>query len=433
MKNKSYKDSLFNAVDYLSTVVIFLITTKLFIGQLGTDGYGFYTFFTSLIGTFGLVDIGMGMAVSKYLSEYLHQNKINESNQVITQAILFYLVVGLLIVILVNFFSTPLMLLFGFGEKFNELGKLVLFIVSIIFMLNLFISIGTNVLVALEKWQGIATLNIGIKMLNAFLLVKILLLDISYSKKVEFVFYAILVFSTLKLVLYSWLAYRQYPSFKWQKPDKIIRQKIVSFLKWSSLQHFLSMLAGQADKIVISRFFGLETLGFYNFVVSAFTYLYGFVASIFRIYFPKFSKMHADQDYGKLKINFGKLILWSMGISMILSAISIACWKPFVTSYIDARFANDTFYYFIIFAIFLIVRSPEIIFSYFFNATARPSILVKNLSIGATVTVISYFILIPIFNAYGLVISQIAGSLVVYSFTYYQINKEGFNCYVTKI
>jgi O-antigen/teichoic acid export membrane protein len=234
-------------VDYLSTVVIFLITTKLFIGQLGTDGYGFYTFFTSLIGTFGLVDIGMGMAVSKYLSEYLHQNKINESNQVITQAILFYLVVGLLIVTVVNFFSTPLMLLFGFGEKFYELGKLVLFIISIVFMLNLFISIGTNVLVALEKWQGIATMNIGIKMLNAFLLVKILLLDISYSKKIEFVFYTILVFSTLKLVLYSWLAYRQYPSFKWQKPDKIIRQKIVSFLKWSSLQYGLSMLVGQAD------------------------------------------------------------------------------------------------------------------------------------------------------------------------------------------
>ncbi len=432
MRNKSYKDTLFNVVDYLSTVVIFLITTKLFIGQLGTDGYGFYTFFTSLIGTFGLVDIGMGMAVSKYLSEYLHQNKINESNQVITQAILFYLVVGLLIVTVVNFFSTPLMLLFGFGEKFYELGKLVLFIISIVFMLNLFISIGTNVLVALEKWQGIATMNIGIKMLNAFLLVKILLLDISYSKKIEFVFYTILVFSTLKLVLYSWLAYRQYPSFKWQKPDKIIRQKIVSFLKWSSLQYGLSMLVGQADKIVISRFFGLETLGLYNFVVSAFTYMYGFVASVFRIYFPKFSKMHADQDYGKLKVNFRKLILWSMGLSMILGAISIACWKPFVTSYIDARFANDTFYYFIIFTIFLIVRSPEIIFSYFFNATAKPSILVKNLSIGAAVTVISYFILIPNFNAYGLVLSQIAGSLVVYSFTYYQINKEGFNCYVTK-
>jgi O-antigen/teichoic acid export membrane protein len=432
VRNKSYKDTLFNVVDYLSTVVIFLITTKLFIGQLGTDGYGFYTFFTSLIGTFGLVDIGMGMAVSKYLSEYLHQNKINESNQVITQAILFYLVVGLLIVTVVNFFSTPLMLLFGFGEKFYELGKLVLFIISIVFMLNLFISIGTNVLVALEKWQGIATMNIGIKMLNAFLLVKILLLDISYSKKIEFVFYTILVFSTLKLVLYSWLAYRQYPSFKWQKPDKIIRQKIVSFLKWSSLQYGLSMLVGQADKIVISRFFGLETLGLYNFVVSAFTYMYGFVASVFRIYFPKFSKMHADQDYGKLKVNFRKLILWSMGLSMILGAISIACWKPFVTSYIDARFANDTFYYFIIFTIFLIVRSPEIIFSYFFNATAKPSILVKNLSIGAAVTVISYFILIPNFNAYGLVLSQIAGSLVVYSFTYYQINKEGFNCYVTK-
>ena len=94
-RQKTIKDTSWNIVDYISTLIIFLITTKILIKQIGTDGYGFYTFFTSLIGTFGLVDLGMGMAVSKYLSEFLHNQKFDEANQVITIAFIFYTVIGL--------------------------------------------------------------------------------------------------------------------------------------------------------------------------------------------------------------------------------------------------------------------------------------------------------------------------------------------------
>ena len=431
MRKKAYKDTAFNAIDYLSTLVVFLITTKLLIAKLGTDGYGFYMFFTSLIGTFGLVDIGMGMAVSKYLSEFLHQKKIDEGNQVITQAFIFYLTIGVVLVTVINYFSSELLSLFNFSEKFSRLGVKILFITTLVFMMNLFISIGTNVLVALEKWQEISLLNITLKILNALVLVKILLLDIGFSQKIEYVFYSILIFSILKFLLYSGLAYKRYPEFEWQKPTTEIRGKISNFLKWSSMQFGLSMMVGHVDKIIISRFFGLETLGVYSFVVNAFIYLFGFLTSAFKIFFPQLSKIHADKDMLKLQYYFKRLILASLAVSILIGLVSVVCWIPFVSLYIDAEFANQSFWYFLIFEIYLVIRSPEIIFSYFFNATARPVILVKNVAVGSIATVISYFIFVPIFDTYGLIYAQIAGSLAIYIYVYYKINRNGFHGFAT--
>lgn len=105
-KNKIIKDSFWNILDYISTLVIFLITTKILIEKIGVDGYGFYTFFTSLIGTFGLMDLGMGMAVSKYLSEFLHHKKYDEANQVVTIAFTFYGSIGMILFSIILFFNS---------------------------------------------------------------------------------------------------------------------------------------------------------------------------------------------------------------------------------------------------------------------------------------------------------------------------------------
>jgi len=427
MKNKAYKDTAFNIVDYLSTLVIFLITTKLLIDQLGTDGYGFYIFFTSLIGTFGLVDIGMGVAVSKYLSEYLHHKKFDEGNQVITQAIVFYLVVGFLLVIIVNSFAEQVLTLLNFDDKFFHVGKEILFITSIVFAANLLVSIGTNVLVALEEWQRISLINIILKLINALLLIYILLLDVVFSTKIHYIFYSILVIAFIKLISYSMVAFSKYPHFELRKPSKVIRGKINNFLKHSSMQYALSIMVGHIDKFIISGMFGLTTLGVYSFAANAFAYLCGFNASVFKIFLPKLSVMHSKNDWISLTNSLKKLLKYSYALSAIVGLFSLITWNQLVGLYISQDFASDSLTYFVFFAIYLFARSPEAVVSYFFNAIAKPVELVKNVAIESFVTICSYFILVPIFSVIGLTISHIIGCIALYAFVFYKI-KSKYDC-----
>jgi len=416
MANKTYRDGFFNALDFVSSLVIFLVTTKLMISKLGVDGYGFYTFFNSLIGTFGIVDIGMGMAVSKYLSEFFHRRLLDECNQVITQAIIFYLVVGMTLILIVGVFSSNLVNMFGFVDVFSDVGNDILILTTLVFFVNLFTSIATNILVAFEKWGTISFTNVFFKVVSSGLVIVVLLCGYSTNKKLLFIFIAIFFVSFFKC-LFSWfLSVKIFSGIRLKKPSPTIRRKIITFLRWSSVQYALSLFIGHFDKIVISRFFGLDVLGVYNFVVNAFVYLYGFVGNVFKIILPKISKAHSYGDPDILMNLFKKNLQAIFIFTLMVGIVSIMIWNPFVSLYIDKEFAGQTFSYFVLFVIFLVVRSPEVVFSYFFNATAQPRILVINVAIGSLATVIGYFLFVPFFDAFGLIIAQIGGCASIYGY-----------------
>lgn len=428
-RKKIIKDTSWNIFDYISTLAIFLITTKILIDQIGTDGYGFYTFFTSLIGTFGLVDLGMGMAVSKYLSEFLYHQKFDEANQVITIAFIFYFIIGMSLFLIVLFFNSNIINFLNFNEKFFSIGSTVLILTSIIFIVNMISTIMINTLVALEEWKKISLINIVLKILNAIALIFILLFDVSLEEKISYIFYLLLGIALFKVFIYFVYSKKSFTYLSFSKPNEEVKHKMLKFLKVSSMQYGLSLLGGHLDKFIISKFFGLEALGIYSFVVNAFVYLYGFLTNMFKIFLPKLSKLHGDKDFEGLKHNFKKLLIYSFFTALLLAFAAIIIWKPFIGIYINNEFAQNSFNYILIFALFLIVRSAEPIFAYFFNAIAKPSVLVVNLVIGTIATITGYLIFVPIIDIYGLVISQIIASIVVYGYSFYIIKRRGFDVF----
>ncbi|MFW8602423.1 MATE family efflux transporter [Desulfobacterota bacterium M19] len=428
-KTKVYKDSFWNIFDDVSTLAIFLVTTKFLLENIGTDGYGFYTFFTSLIGTFGLVDLGMGMAVSKYLSEFLHHKKHDEANQVITIAFFFYVSIGMALFLIVSFFNTNIINFLNFGEKFRDIGATILVLTSIIFIINMVSTIMINTLVALEEWKRISLINIGIKILNSTILIFILTIHLPLERKISYIFYQLLTFSLLKASIYFFYSKKSFSQLSFAKPSIAVKNKMIAFLRVSALQYSLSLLVGHLDKFIISKMFGLESLGVYSFVANAFTYLYGLLTNTFKIYLPKLSKLHGDNNFLLLKDTFKKLLLYSLSVSIILAGTSLLIWKPFVSLYLNNEFALKSFAYMQIFALLLVIRSIEPIFAYFFNAIAKPSVLVVNVIIGSICTLIGYFVFIPMINIFGLVVSQITANIIVYAYNFFIIKKRGFRAF----
>jgi O-antigen/teichoic acid export membrane protein len=413
--------------DYASTILILLITTKILIEQIGTEGYGFYMFFTSLVATFGLVDLGMGMAVSKYLSEFLHHKKVNEANQVITIALYFYTSISIILMIPIYLFNTQIVNAIGFGAFYSALASKIILVIAVIFFINMLSSIFINILVAEEHWSKISFINIVIKIANALVLIYVLFLNVAVPEKIFYIFILIFIFSILKLFIYIIYAKISFRELKLIKPSIQIRQKILKFLKFSAMQYGLSLFVGHIDKFIITRLFGLEALGVYSFVVTAFVYIYGFLTNIFKVYMPKLSKLHGDQNLVMLKSRFKNILMQAFILAILFASFSLIIWKPFISIYLDQDFAEKSFSYMQIFSILLVVKSPEIIFYYFFNAVAKPSVLVTNLLISSVITVVGYFMFIPYFHIFGIIMAQILGHIIVFWYNYLLIRKKGFH------
>lgn len=431
MKNKKLaKDTLWNAIDYISTLGIFVITTKLIITQFGTDGYGFYVFFTSLVGLFAMVDLGMGMAVSKYLSESALQKDYVKSSEIINVALIFYATFSFLIVSIVYIFSEEIIGFLRFGSMYYETGVVVIKLVALIFVLNLISSVPNNILVALEQWVTISGINITFKVLNAAVLIYVVAFhDSDNQEKFIFIFSMLFVLSVIKFISLIVNIYCRSFEYYLVLPSHDIRTRILSFLKYSSLQYLLSLLMGHMDKFIIGRFFGLEVLGVYSFCVNAFVYIYGFVSNSFKVFYPKLSRLHAQLNVLSLKSWFFKLLMWIAVVSLIAGVGLLLLWQPVISIYIDPEFARASYYFIPFFAMFLCVRSPEIVMYYFFNATANPKVLVKNLMISAPISCMFYFILVPWLGALGFILSQMIGVFVLYLWHAKVIMMNGFEEY----
>lgn len=426
---KLAKDSAWNAIDYISTIVIFVVTTKILISQFGAAGYGFYTFFISLVGFFGMVDMGMGMAVSKYLSEFLHEKDYQRSSQVINVALAFYLTISLVITILVYSFSIEILNFLRFGDVYFATGLVVIKLVAIAFIVNLVISIPTNILVALEEWFLISIINVLFKIFSSGILVYVLLLDINIRDKFIAIFSVVLIVNLIKLFTYLVILKIKLFEYHFVLPSSDVRIKVFSFLKFSSVQYFLSLLIGHFDKFIISRFFGLEALGVYSFCVNAFVYLYGFIANALKVFYPKLSMLHGEKNVEGLKTSFVRLLALVAVIALFSSLGLIVFWEFAISIYINKDFAVSSFYFIQFFAIYLIFRSPEVVMHYFFNATANPKMLVKNLMIGAPITLGGNFIMVPWLGVEGLVVSQILGVFSVYTWHLYMLKTKGFKAH----
>jgi O-antigen/teichoic acid export membrane protein len=199
---------------------------------------------------------------------------------------------------------------------------------------------------------------------------------------------------------------------------------MLNFLKISSFQYGFSLVGGHLDKFIISKYFGLEALGIYSFVVNYFVYLHGLLINIFKIILPKISKLHGDNDIYNLNNILKKSLKYSLYLSIFLSVFSLLIWESFISFYIDNKFAINSYVYIQLFMILLIVRSFDPVFFYYFNAIAKPFFLLLGVIIVSSITVIGYLIFVRIFEIYGLIISQILAALTVNIYFFYLTSKK---------
>jgi O-antigen/teichoic acid export membrane protein len=407
------KDSLWSLTDFIFAFFIFTLTTKLILNELGQDVYGFYIFFVSIIGTFGLLEIGIGTIIAKYLSEYLPKQKINESNQVITLSVISYSILSIIILLIAIIFAEELLKFAGLDGYFYSKGIKLMPITGIIALTNLFALIPTNVLIAKEKWKTQALLNIVSKSIGLIFLYILLKSSLDRNLILELLLFPILFASLLKIILASYIS-NKLLILKFERPGSQIRSNFIQYIKPITFQYLLSLLVGHLDKFIVSRFFGLESLGIYSFCEKIISFAYDLMSSVSKLLFPKFAFYHSSGLVKDLKRSLNMSIKANISLSLIFLLSIFLFWETLATLFINQSFALESYSLILLFSFYLVLRSPESSVFFFFNATNRPSELVLNLITYSLVTLPLYFILVPIVGIRSLVIAKMFGLLLVY-------------------
>ena len=302
--------SVLRATNLASQILVAFFLTPFVIHHLGDRMYGLWALIGTFIGYYGLLDLGLASAVSRYISRALGKGDREECGKVFSAALELYLALGAVVIAL----SAVLAFLSPFFAQTRQdaalFWKIILilgFSVALSFPVNVF----GGLLSAELRMDSVALTEILTQVLRTSLIVAVLL----GGGKVLALAWVAFLSNVPRVAAYVTIARRQCPWLRFHvQPLFGESTKIMfSYGVFALVAQLSDQLRFNADSLVITAFVGLAAVTHFRIaalMVSCFMNLMiGLVGTIQ----PWFSRMDAIGDYRAIKARFLFALKLSVG------------------------------------------------------------------------------------------------------------------------
>ena len=321
------KDIILNSLSSVVSAGVLFFTTPIYIQYMGVDVFGLIAFLGVLQASFGILDLGLGQALSREMVFFMAGKKTNNSTRNLIRSIEWILIIVCVISTIIIFSSSELIA--NYWLKPNEnLSRLnidtCIKIMSIIVPLRIIESVYKGAIIGLHRQARFNIINLNIIVFRAVTNVSIIFL---FSDSIVIFFVIQLIFSFIFSGLLIVNFYLLLPPsngktfFSW-----IEIKKIKSFSIGIIQSSILSICTSQTDKIMLSKLLPLEAFGSYSLAGSLGAVTQLLVGPIAQAYQPRITTAIAENNTEKLKDIFHtstQLIVVSMGCISILFITNI--------------------------------------------------------------------------------------------------------------
>lgn len=336
---KTFRNSSYNLVGYVWPIFFSLFITPIIIYKLGIKDYGIFIFVNTIVSLFGLLDLGMAAAVTRYMSNYHGKGDTERLKKLIHTAHTFFLGLGT-----IGFLFSFWIYLFGadlLPEKFGEYEQYApLFILGgATFFVSAAISVYNLIPNVLQRFDLSA--KIGIASLTTSSLT--MLLIVVLGGRLNAIFIAQLILTILFSAATFFIARRILPlatfNLKWDK------EEIRRCFKFGSVA-FLNNLAGSSltylDRLIIPFFVGPSNLTFYSVPGNITTKIPGTSNTLSSVLFPLASQLEGKNDASRIENLYVRSLRLITVVSAALAITTIAFSYKILLYWLGQDFADTS-------------------------------------------------------------------------------------------
>jgi len=410
---KSYtvtKNVIFNFAGQFFLLLISFLTTPIIIGFLGNDLFGILAIVTAVLGYFSLLDLGMGLSVIKYISEYSAKDDKRGIEKIVGSALTVYTIIGLVGGILIFILTHQIVSKFlQIPLEIIPMAVSVFYISALGFFINMVLTVFNAIPSALQRMDITNTRNVAVGLLNSlgtilllflgFGLIEIIALNIAVSLLVT----AVLYFDIKKILPNLSLKLRF---------EREIFLKLLKFSGYKFIGNTGGQIVFQLDKLILGFFHPISYVTFYTVPVTLVQKAFSLMLNITNAVFPALSHSFTSGNRERSKdlyLRMGKFIVFIMtplmAILFIFADLILVLWlngEFALRSYQTLRILSVAYF-------IAALSAPGVIAS---DASGNPRLPAIFSSISAVINVVAAFILIPRFGiegaAYALLINFIA-------------------------
>jgi O-antigen/teichoic acid export membrane protein len=310
------------AINFIGLAIPYLvafITMPFVIRMLGVERFGILSLVWLVFGYFGIFDLGLGRATTKYIAEALGKGEVEKLPHYLWTTVLLQL--GLAATALVIFYAlTPLLaehilrIPSGLVAETKTTFRLVALSLPINFALNSFRG-------ALEAGQKFGLVN-SIKVPASILFYVLPLVGVFLGYHLPGIVTLLILSRLAALAVWLIMCFRVYPSLRTRPAiQRSVLRPLFSFSLWLALSSVLYVVLSSVDRLLIGSLLTVKAVSYYTAPYEILMRLGIIPGSFALMLFPAFSSLTGAGHQARTENLFGraaKYILMTTGPIFIL-------------------------------------------------------------------------------------------------------------------
>lgn len=308
------------------------------IDGLGTERFGVLTIVWVVIGYFGLFDMGVGRATTKFVADFEAKGEQTLSPIILTSMLLligFGLLGGILVVILTPWIVNSIL---------NVPATLIPETINAFYVLSISIplvlgSIGARG--ALEAQQKFSVVNV-VKIPASIVNYLAPLLILPFSNSLQHIVIVLVAGRAITFMVYGYFCFKDdfstniadYPVVNWIKD-------LLSFGAWITVSNFISPLMVYMDRFIIGAILTMSAVAYYTTPYEVVTRLFIISGSFMGVMFPAFS-VYSLENEGKLTSLYKKSIRYLLFAVIPPVAFLVLASEPILLVWLGEEFAQNS-------------------------------------------------------------------------------------------
>jgi Membrane protein involved in the export of O-antigen and teichoic acid len=382
---------------WLVPAVVAFVAVPITVRGLGDSQYGLLALTASLTGYLGLMEMGLGSAIMRYLSYYCALNEGRPMLGVIRFALTWFSVAGLIggvfLWVAAPWLATSVLKV---PPDLVATAVPVLRLTGVSFLLGLIVSVGPAIPQSFLRYDIASAVRVTLGTLSAAGPAVIVTLGYGLIAVVSFS----IVVSVVAIIVYGVIGIRllRHMALKAGPPWKEIRRKTLSFAGMSALNSVGSVVSRETNRLVVDLAIGVAAVAYYQVPYVLASRVSDLLTAVAQVLFPTASAMLARDDHEgvqRLYVRTSRLFfLVNFAGSVGLCVFAY----PLLQYWVSDTYAREGAVALALFAMGQAIHSATMSASYVNLAAARPAI---NLVFSTMGSVISLAVMYPFTVRWG--------------------------------
>jgi O-antigen/teichoic acid export membrane protein len=321
---RTARNAVFNAIAFLYPAVLALVTTPLFLHYVSTAAYGIYALAIAFVSILGLLEFGAGMALMKYMPEYLARGENEAAVDVMRAGLAFYGLLGLAGALVSA--SVGVFFIQALSDVPPELGssaRLAFILGGVAFALTVLMNVFGSVLGSLQTFGIATTITVGVS--TAATVVTLVLLALGAG--LNGIMIGVALRPALGLILFAIAARARLPEIRFTpKWNTDLTRRLVSLSAYIFAGNISGIVLFQFDKFYLGVVSGIALVTFYVVPGALAVRLHAAASSLTSVALPTASALFSSGDLRRVQTLYRRatwltaLFLVSVGTPAVMFA-----------------------------------------------------------------------------------------------------------------